>query len=281
MENGIMGVIFLVMAIPLKVYGYNSFKMDRQAYTDWAKRAGQALIAVVAATGTAAAMPPVPPLVVAVDNGTEMPMAGFHDNHLTAGLHKELGEALAGKLGREPSFLLLPRKRIAMALEAGQADLVCLYLPEWLPGKFEWTRGFFPVSEVLISDTSVPRPHSLHDVAAKPVATILGYYYPELDKTLGQGFIRDDGHSSSANLRKMAAGRLHYAITQQTTLDYYLKVGEKLSIYPPLVIKSYKAQCAVSAKGRVQVGEVNKAIEQLIKDRSVSKIISNYQNRLK
>jgi len=46
------------------------------------------------------------------------------------------------------------------------------------------------------------------------------------------------------------------------------------------VVKSYKAQCAVSPKGRLQVSEVNKAIEQLIKDGSVSKIISNYQNRL-
>lgn len=269
------------MTIPLKVCGYNPFKMDRQAYTDWAKRAGHALITVIVTMGTAAAMPPLPPLVVAVDNGTEMPMAGFRDNHLTAGFHKELGEALAGKLGREASFLLLPRKRIAMALENGQADLVCLYLPAWLPGQFEWTRGFFPVSEVLVSDTTVPQPHILQDVTGKPVATILGYYYPEFDKALGQGFIRDDGHSSSGNLRKMAAGRLHYAITQKNTLDYYLKVGEKLSIYPPLVVKSYKAQCAVSAKGQVQVNEVNKAIEKLIKDGSVSKIISNYQNSLK
>jgi hypothetical protein len=39
------------------------------------------------------------------------------------------GLALAAKLGREAHFLLLPRKRIAMALESGQADLLCLYLP--------------------------------------------------------------------------------------------------------------------------------------------------------
>ena len=224
---------------------------------------------------------PLPPLVVAVDNGTEMPMAGFKDNHLIEGFHKELGDALAAGLGREASFLLLPRKRIAMALESGQADLICLYLPPWLPGEFLWSRGFFPVAEVLVTDTSVPQPHRLQDVAGQPVATILGYYYPEFDTALGAGFIRDDGHSSSANLRKMAAGRLHHAITQQNTLDYYLKVGEKLSVYPPLVVKKYKSQCAVSSRGHVSVDEVNKAIDQLIKDGSVSKIISNYHNRLK
>jgi ABC-type amino acid transport substrate-binding protein len=251
--------------------------MDRQAYTDWIKRAGGAL--VLALTGWQAAA--APPLVVLVDTGTEMPMAGFRDGRLAEGIHKDLGTALAARLGREAGFLLLPRKRIAMALEAGQADVLCLYLPPWLPGNFQWTRGFFPVSEVVVTDTSVAQPHNLRDLNGKPVATVLGYYYPELEKAMGNGFIRDDGHSSSGNLRKMAAGRLHHAITQQSTLDYYLKVGEKLSLYPPLVVKHYKAQCAVSPQGSVNVNEVNKAIEQIVKDGSVSKIISNYQTRLK
>ncbi|WP_373990941.1 substrate-binding periplasmic protein [Duganella sp. BuS-21] len=253
--------------------------MDRQAYTDWIKRAGGAL--VLALTGWYGAAAAAPPLVVLVDTGTEMPMAGFKDGRLAEGIHKDLGAALAARLGREADFLLLPRKRIAMALEAGQADVLCLYLPPWLPGNFQWTRGFFPVSEVVVTDTSVAQPHHLRDLNGKPVATVLGYYYPELEKAMGDGFVRDDGHSSSGNLRKMAAGRLHHAITQQSTLDYYLKVGEKLSLYPPLVVKHYQAQCAVSPQGRVNVNEVNKAIEQIVKDGSVSKIISNYQTRLK
>jgi ABC-type amino acid transport substrate-binding protein len=250
--------------------------MDREAYTDWLKLAGGALICAATVFNAAAAQ-----LVVLVDTGTEMPMAGFQDGRLVEGFHKDLGVALAGKLGREASFMPLPRKRIAMALEAGQADVVCLYLPPWLPGQLLWSRGFFPVSEVVVSDTSVPQPHKLSDLNGQPVATVLGYYYPEFEKAMGKGFVRDDGHSSSGNLRKIAAGRLHHAITQQSTLDYYLKVGEKLSLYPPLVVKNYKAQCAVSPQGQVSLGEVNKAIDQIIKDGSVSKIISNYQSRLK
>jgi hypothetical protein len=96
------------------------------------------------------------------------------------------GLALAAKLGREAHFLLLPRKRIAMALESGQADLLCLYLPPWLPGKFNWTRGFFPVSEVVVTDTAVPQPRRLRDLRGQPVATVLGYYYPELDAALAR-----------------------------------------------------------------------------------------------
>jgi ABC-type amino acid transport substrate-binding protein len=222
-----------------------------------------------------------PPLLVLVDTGTEMPMAEFRDGKLVAGIHKDLGAALAGKLGREANFLLLPRKRIALALESGQADLICLYLPPWLPGEFRWSRGFFPVTEVLVTDTSVSQPRGLKDLSGQPVATVLGYYYPELEKAMGAGFIRDDGHSSSGNLRKMAAGRLHHAITQQSTLDYYLQVGEKLSLYPPLVVKSYMAQCAVSPQGQVSVAEVNKAISAVVKDGGLARITAAYQGRLK
>ncbi|MYM35649.1 transporter substrate-binding domain-containing protein [Duganella sp. FT94W] len=253
--------------------------MDRQAYTDWARRAGHALIALAVMLAPAAVAAPL--LTVAVDTGTEMPMAGFKDGQLVAGFHKDLGEALAGKMGRVVNFLPLPRKRIAMALEDGQADMVCLYLPPWLPGKFQWTRGFFPVAEVVVSSTAVPRPKTLRDLSGQPIATVLGYYYPELEAALGKQFVRDDGYSSSGNLRKIAAGRLHHAITQQNTLDYYLKVGEKLSIHPPLVIKRYQARCALSPKGRVRVPEIGKAIDQIVKDGSVNKIISNYQSHLR
>jgi polar amino acid transport system substrate-binding protein len=256
--------------------------MDRQAYTDWTIRAGRGLIA--ASLALALGLGPAraaAPLVVLVDTGTEMPMAQFRNGHLVGGMHKDLGAALASKLGREATFLPLPRKRIALALESGQADLICLYLPPWLPGPLQWSRGFFPMTEVVVTDTSVPQPRGLKDLNGQPVATVLGYYYPELERAMGAGFIRDDGHSSSGNLRKIAAGRLHHAITQRSTLDYYLKVGEKLSLHPPLVVNTYMAQCAVSPRGKVGVAEVNKAISAVVKDGGLARIIAAYQASLK
>jgi ABC-type amino acid transport substrate-binding protein len=134
---------------------------------------------------------------------------------------------------------------------------------------------------VVVTYTWVARPRGLKDLSGQPVATVLGYYYPELDLAMGAGFIRDDGHSATANLRKVAAGRLHHAITQQSTLDYYLKVGEKLSLHPPLVVKTYMAQCAVSPRGQVGVAAVDKAISALVKDGGLARIIAAYQARLK
>lgn len=216
-------------------------------------------------------------LVVLVDTGTEMPMAGFHDGQLVDGIHKDLGEALAHKMGRKARFMLLPRKRIALALESGKADLICMYIEAWLPGNFKWSQPFFPMKEVVVTDTSVPRPNSLADLYGQPIATVLGYYHPELQQALGAGFIRDDGPSSSSNLRKMAVGRMHHALTQQSTLDYHQKIGEQLSVYPPLEVKTYLGQCAVSPRGQVDVKEVNKAIVQIVKEGGVGHIMAHYQ----
>jgi polar amino acid transport system substrate-binding protein len=216
-------------------------------------------------------------LVIMVDTGTEMPMAGFQGGQLIEGMHKDLGEALAHKMGRQASFLMLPRKRIALALENGKADLICMYVPDWLPGNFKWSRPFFPLKEVVVTDSTVPRPRALADLYGQPIATVLGYYHPELQQALGAGFIRDDGPSNSANLRKMAAGRLHHAVTQQSTLDYHQKTGEHLSVYPPLEVKTYMGQCAVSPRGRVDVREVDRAIAQIVKEGGVGRIMAKYR----
>lgn len=239
--------------------------------------AATATAAAVDAAPSAPAAAAPPSLIVLVDTGTEMPMAAFRDNQLVDGMHRDLGLALATAMGRHAVFMGLPRKRIGLALEEGKADLICMYIPAWLPGNFHWSQPFFPLREVVVTDTSVPRPATLADLKGQAIATVLGYFHPELERLLGAGFVREDGPSSSANLRKMAVGRLHHVVTQQSTLDYHQKTGQRLSVYPPLLVKSYLGQCAVSPGGQVGVEAVNKAIAHLVKDGDMARIVARYQ----
>lgn len=204
-------------------------------------------------------------------------MAAFRGNQLVDGLHRDIGMALAARLGRQAVFLGLPRKRIGLALEQGKADLICMYIPQWLPGNFHWSQPFFPQREVVVTDTAVPRPATLADLKGQTIATVLGYFHPELERALGPGFVREDGPSSSANLRKLAAGRLHHVVTQQSTLDYHQKTGQRLAVYPPLLVKAYMTQCAVSPQGQVGVAAINQAIARLVKDGEAARITARYQ----
>ena len=217
-------------------------------------------------------------LVILVDTATEMPMARFERYRLVDGIHRDIGLALAGHMQRTPKFMSLPRKRIVRALEKGDADVLCSYVPEWLDGSFHWTQPFIPIVEVLIADRSVERPETIAELAGKPIGTVLGYSHPEMLALLGDGFVRADGPSTEANFRKVAAGRIKYALTGKSFLEWRMKQGDlPLSLHPPLVVKSYMGQCAVSPKGRAKLADVDHAIGQMIKDGTVNTIVARYR----
>lgn len=217
------------------------------------------------------------PLVVLVDTSTEMPLADIRQGELRGGIHRDLAAALARKLNRSLELQVLPRKRIAMALESGQGDLLCLYLPEWLPGHFQWSQPFFPQTELLVTALNAQQPQVLADLAGQQVGTVLGYSYPELEAALGARFRRTDVSSNVINLRKLAAGRIPHVATIKTFYDYQLRKGEKLNAHAPLVIKQYLTRCALSPNSSVALAEVDHAIGQLVGEGAIGKILSNYQ----
>jgi len=216
-------------------------------------------------------------LVMLVDTSTEMPMADIRAGVVQGGMNKDLAEALAHKLHRTAVLQPMPRKRIAMALESGRGDVLCQYLPEWLPGRFGWSQPFMPQTEMVVTVLSAPRPPGLGALAGQPIGTVLGYQYPEMEQALGRGFVRADVQSNLANLRKLAAGRVRHVATIKSFFDYQVKIGEKAPIHPPLVVKSYLTRCAVSHKGRVTLAEIDSAITQLLREGAINKILSNYQ----
>lgn len=217
-------------------------------------------------------------LVFLIDTATEMPLAHFEQGRLVEGVHKDIGDLLAHKMGRTARFLAVPRKRIVKTLEVGEADVLCSYVPEWLNGAFDWSKPFIPIGEVLVADRSVKRPESLADLAGKPIGTVLGYAHPELEEVLGKDFVREDAPSSESNLRKLSAGRIKYAVFNQAYFAYRLKTGDPpLSVHPPMVVKTYAGQCAVSRHGRVTVADVDRAIDQIIREGAMNRIMQRYQ----
>jgi len=231
------------------------------------------LLSALMATASASAAE----LVVLVDTSTEMPLADIDGARLRGGIHFDLAQALARKLNRQLVTLVLPRKRISMALESGQGDLLCLYLPQWLPGPYHWTQPFFPQTELLVSALNAPLPQDLSDLKDRPIGTVLGYSYPELEVALGMHFRRADVTSNAINLRKLAAGRIAHVATIKTFYDYRLRQGEKLHVHPPLQIRQYLTRCALSPNSSVKLEEVDNAISELVSEGTVGKILSSYQ----
>ncbi|WP_295753909.1 ABC transporter substrate-binding protein [Undibacterium sp.] len=192
------------------------------------------------------------------------------------GFQIQLAKLLAERSRRELKFVTLSRKRLAKALEDGEGDILCGYLPAWLAGNFDWSTGFIDVADVLVSERRTLPPRSIADLAGLRIGTVLGYSYPEVESILGKNFIRDDGPGAASNLRKLVAKRFDYAIVSEAVLLHHLKSNDPpLSINPPLLIKQFKTQCAVSKKGNIGVAEINKLIAEIQADGSLGKLMGS------
>lgn len=217
-------------------------------------------------------------LTVLVDASAELPWAHLQNDSVASGIHRDLGEALAQQLGREARFLVLPRKRVASALTAGQADVYCAALPGWLPGPFDWSRAFLPISELVLSLASAPRPASMVELAGQPIGTVSGFIYPELQRQLGAGLVRDDAPNASANLRKLVLGRVKHATSDQLFIDYQRRIGQlNVPLHPYLVFSSYQTRCAVSRRGQVGVDQLDVAITALVNAGTMHALLSRYR----
>jgi ABC-type amino acid transport substrate-binding protein len=224
------------------------------------------MAALLAAGAAHAAEKPVLRYVEKVDDmlGAVIPPTVFQD---------KLGAALARQLGRRVQYVKLPRSRIMAALENGDGDLLCSYLPEWLPGEVDWTHAFIPISEVVVSSPRVKPPASVEDLRGKRLGTVLGFLYPELEKTLGQDYIRDDAPSSALSVRKWLAGRFDYMVVPRTVLDKQVNAGRMPAGYHVLTVYEVKARCAVSRKSKISVADFNSAIDALDKSGELPKIL--------
>lgn len=206
-----------------------------------------------------------------------MPLAEFSNGALSAGILKDLGEAIAARLGREARFVVVPSKRVADALREGRADIICYVLPEWIDGEFEWTQPFIPNAGMVVALEGAAPIESLADLARMPVGTIIGYRYPDLEQALGSDFQRSDGLSMEQNLRKLIAGRVHYAIVEQTTLDYFLRNHPDAGIKSALRFSQFSARCAISRQAQVKPAEIRRAVDELIAKGKPERILDRYR----
>ncbi|MBV8037099.1 ABC transporter substrate-binding protein [Roseateles sp.] len=221
---------------------------------------------------------PARPLVMLVETSALMPQARIEGERVVEGLHLDLGQALARRLGRELVALPVPRKRLAEALQRGEGDLLCDYQSDWLPGTFAWSRPFLPDQALLISAATAPAPAGLVALAGQPLGTVRGYVYPEVVGVLRTGFRRDDAPDAPANLQKLGLGRVQHALTGRRVLEYQQRIGRfKLALHAPLVVSEVLARCALSPSSPVGLAALNAAIQGLVGDGELNHLLGRYR----
>ncbi|HEU4376315.1 MAG TPA: transporter substrate-binding domain-containing protein [Telluria sp.] len=215
---------------------------------------------------------------ILVDSSTAMPMALIIDSKVVGGIHRDVGLAIARVLNAEPQFIVMPRKRISVALQQGKGDIACHFLPQWLPGEFDWSEPFMPNALLLLSNAHVPRPADLSTLRGTPIGTVLGFAYPDMTRMLGSDFVREDAADATLNLLKFDAGRSNYALTGEVFLRYQQgRNGLARGVQNPFVVKRYLASCAVSRAAPYPVAEINRAIRSVRERKELDAIYAKYR----
>lgn len=218
-------------------------------------------------------------LHVLIDGSIEMPQAQVKDGQAVDGLQVRLALELGRRLGRPVRFRLVPRRRVSQLLDEGrEADLICNYLPAWLPGPLQWSRPYLDDGDLLVTVAGHPAPARLQDLAGQPIGTVSGFLYPEAEAALGAGFMRDDAPNAVTNLRKLASGRIRHALVGRVTFDYLQRRGEvPLELHPPLVITRQRTACALGPHSDLALPELDAALAAMQADGSLARIVARYR----
>jgi polar amino acid transport system substrate-binding protein len=215
-------------------------------------------------------------LMIAPLNQT-MPLAQFENDKISGGILKELGEAIAHRMGRSAAFISVAGDQVSSTLAQGKADAICYVRPFWIDGDYNWSRPLIPDAELVASLPNAPVVRSLLDLRDRPVGTVAAYRYPRVEQVLGLRFQRNDSATMEENLHKMMQGTFSHTVIGQQILAYQLKTNKSLKLRADLVYASFTAQCAFSKRSNTVFWEANKAINSLIDDGSVDAILGHYR----
>ncbi|MDG5493820.1 transporter substrate-binding domain-containing protein [Niveispirillum sp. BGYR6] len=209
-------------------------------------------------------------LIMAYGDFNEPPYAWVNDGGLAGGFLHELGLALAEILDRDPQFRHLPRNRLGPELVSGNIDLYCLASAGQEPGFTEsaFSTPLFIEQDIIVLSRHFNSPPTLAGLAGKRVGSVLGAVYPPMLEGLfnNSSLIREDARSDTANLRKLAGGRLDAVVLSATAWRQATQANPALAETAQtetLGLPPVSRACLVSPAGTVTVAAVNSALQTL------------------
>lgn len=165
------------------------------------------------------------PLRFVVPDSWAMPMVQLDRGQPTQGILHDVMISLATQIGVPAEFHVLPRARVQSAMEHGEVDVRCYAAQSWSPnqsGDYIWSIPLWTQPDVLISRNKLPTSIHPAGLPRQSIGTVHGYSYPTMQPLFDAGrLLREDARNQEQVLEKLMAGRYHYAVSNQWTLDWF------------------------------------------------------------
>lgn len=219
----------------------------------------------------------------AVGQTWTLPFAELHDGRLTGGLMLDLMAQIAANAGAQPSYTVLPSKRVDAALDQSEVDLHCFINPSWLQQPVADARWSVPVlrlDDVLAATPgSAAAPLLLAAQKREPVGVVLGYSYQSLEPFFQGGQLRrDDAPTQERMLEKLARGRTRYAVVNSLVLDSF---NRKRPAAEQLVrlqtVETLDTYCLLAANPGLAPPRILAAVRKLVESGQLKSILARHR----
>ncbi len=223
------------------------------------------------------------PLRFSASTSWGMPYADVRDDRLLGGIVFDLTQAIGAALHLPVRYVVLPRKRIEAAAQAGELDVRCYFNPAWTqnPGQYIFSNPLFDASDVLVGARAGVTP--LTELNQLPhgatVGTVLGYLYPVLDKRFqDQSLLREDAVDQEKVLMKLGRARTPYAVVNSRVLAWFKRQAGSEAIGDwSLPLERADFYCGVHKSSPHKPQKVVDAINRLKATGEIDRILQGYQ----
>lgn len=226
----------------------------------------------------------LPPLRFAIAESWAMPLVRIENNQPVEGIMFDLMTTLAARVQRRPEFHVLARLRIQAAMERGSVDIRCFVMPSWLgsqSGNFTWSLPLFEQRDWLVARHQETTPAALSDLPSQTIGTVLGYRYATLQSEFDNAhFARDDARNQQQVLEKLQAGRYHYAVSSQMSLDWFNRSqppGRRLK--PVALLEEQALSCYVRNDPEVPTQSILRELLVMKMSGEIERIVQHHTGR--
>lgn len=260
------------------------------ALAAWLLAAGAAGTPDDAAASAAEAGPLPAQLRMGFTRSWALPWGEVVGEDVRSGIHHDIGQALARRLGLPLVFTRVPQQREIAAHSADHArrhaDLGCGMHPSWFPNAahYHWSPPLFDIGDVLIGRHDQAQPPRLQALpAGTRVGTVRGYHYPALQALFESGQLhRDDAPDQAAALRKLQRGHTAVAVVSPQSLRWF-QHQERQAGKGALAIAAWQLpvqvaqyHCAIPKGSSLPPEPTWRALEAMKRDGELARILARY-----
>jgi polar amino acid transport system substrate-binding protein len=221
------------------------------------------------------------PLRFVISDSWTMPMVQLERGKPTQGILYDVMLSLATQVGLPAEFHVLPRGRVQNAMEQGEVDVRCYAAQSWLPdqpGDFLWSIPLFNQPDVLITRHAPPGAVKPADLPQQSIGTVLGYSYSTLQPLFDTGQLqRDDARNQEQVLEKLLAGRNHYAVSNQWSLDWFNhRLLPDQQLQGVAVLQEHRIGCFVRNDPQVPAQSILRTLVRMKTSGEIEEIVRLY-----